>query len=493
MRRAAMLAWLILCLARAAFAHEIPADVRLQVYVRPEGRELVMLARVPLAAMREVDVPTRGPGYLDLAQADGALREAASLWITDNLEVRAGDRDLGRGRVVDARVSLASDRSFESWDRAVAQLHAPRIDPAANLYWNQQLLDVMLAWPLDSPDARIAIHPRFEKLALRVSTALRFVPPGGPERAFELHGDPGWVVLDPGWTQAAWSFVKLGVGHILDGTDHLLFIACLVIPFRRLRSLVVIATAFTLAHSITLALAATGHAPDALWFPPLVELLIAVSILWLAIENVFGANAGRRWIVAFVFGLVHGFGFAFGLRESLQFAGEHLATALAAFNVGVEIGQLAVICVLVPVLEFLFRRVPERLGVIVLSALVGHTAWHWMVERWDVLAKFPMPTVDAAASASLMRWAMAAIVAGAAIWVVQGRLGPRLLQKDTLGPRRRGDDTGGSADPGAGVAEHAHPGRVVAPAVGMPGKRHGAEDPLGVRHEDGESAVGRGD
>ena len=158
---------------------------------------------------------------------------------------------------------------------------------------------------------------------------------------------------------------------------------------------------------------------------------------------------------------------------------------------GVEIGQVAVICVLVPVLEFLFRRVPERLGVIVLSALVGHTAWHWMMERWDVLAKFPLPAVDAAAGASLMRWAMGAIVAGAAIWIVQSKLGARLLQKDVLGPRLRGDDK--SADPGAGVAEHAHPGGIVAPAVGMPGKRHGAEDPLGVRHEDGESAVGRGD
>ena len=135
----------------------------------------------------------------------------------------------------------------------------------------------------------------------------------------------------------------MGFLHILDGTDHLLFIACLVIPFRRLRPLVVIVTAFTVAHSITLAAAALGLAPEGLWFPPLVEMLIAVSIVYMALENIVGTNAQRRWIVAFAFGLVHGFGFAFALRESLQFAGSHLATALLAFNVGVELGQLAVL------------------------------------------------------------------------------------------------------------------------------------------------------
>ena len=407
---------------RAALAHEVPADVRLQVYVHPEGRSLTMLVRVPLAAMREVDVPLRGPGYIDLARVDTALREAASLWITDNLAVRADGRELGRGQIEAARVSLASDRSFDSYESALAALRAPPIDAATNLYWNQQYLDARLSWPLDAADARIAIHPAVAKLALRVATTLRYRPPQGAERAFELHGDPGWVTLDPGWGQAAWEFAKMGFHHILQGTDHLLFIACLVIPFRRLRALIVIATAFTLAHSITLAMAATGHAPDALWFPPLVELLIALSILWLAIENVLGARTGRRWIAAFAFGLVHGFGFAFALRDSLQFAGDHLATALAAFNVGVEIGQVAAICVLVPLLDFTFRRVPERLGVIVLSALVGHTAWHWMMERWEVLSKFPLPSMDAAAAASLLRWAMGAIVLGCVLWLARKRV-----------------------------------------------------------------------
>jgi hypothetical protein len=196
-----------------------------------------------------------------------------------------------------------------------------------------------------------------------------------------------------------------------------------VIPFRRFLPLVAIATAFTVAHSVTLMAAAFGLAPDGLWFPPLVETLIAVSILYMALENIIGSNLRRRWIIAFAFGLVHGFGFAFALRESLQFAGSHLVTALFAFNLGVELGQVAVLVVLVPALQLLLRHVPERIGVIVLSALVAHTAWHWMLERGAELRKFPWPTLDAADAASVMRWLIAAIALAGLVWIVDRALG----------------------------------------------------------------------
>ena len=94
-----------------------------------------------------------------------------------------------------------------------------------------------------------------------------------------------------------------------------------------------IVTAFTVAHSITLIAAASGFVPDALWFSPLIETLIAVSILYMAFENIIGAtNVQRRWALAFGFGLIHGFGFSFALRETLQFAGSHLLTSLLSFN-----------------------------------------------------------------------------------------------------------------------------------------------------------------
>ena len=166
---------------------------------------------------------------------------------------------------------------------------------------------------------------------------------------------PGLVALDPRWHQAACALRAVGFHHILDGIDHLLFLLCLVIPLRRMGRSSCVVTAFTVAHSITLIASAYDLAPSALWFPPLVETLIAASIVYMALENIVGVSAARRWIITFAFGLVHGFGFSFALRESLQFAGSHLLTSLAPFNLGVELGQLLVLLLLVPALGLLFR------------------------------------------------------------------------------------------------------------------------------------------
>jgi hypothetical protein len=203
--------------------------------------------------------------------------------------------------------------------------------------------------------------------------------------------------------------------------DHLLFILCLVIPFRRFRSLLVVVTSFTVAHSITLIAAALGFAPDALWFPPLIETLIALSIVFMAFENIVGPRLERRWLIAFVFGLVHGFGFSFALRESLQFAGAHLLTSLVSFNVGVELGQIFVLALAVPVLVWLFKRVvAERMGTILLSALVAHTGWHWMTERASALRQYELqwPALDVAFAVSAMRAMMLLLLVGGALWTL---------------------------------------------------------------------------
>jgi hypothetical protein len=208
---------------------------------------------------------------------------------------------------------------------------------------------------------------------------------------------------------------------------------CLVIPFRRLRPLLVIVTSFTVAHSITLLAAALGFAPGSLWFPPLVEALIALSIVYMAFENIVGARLERRWILAFVFGLVHGFGFSFVLRDSLQFAGGHLTTALLAFNVGVELGQIAVLLAAIPLLAALFRHVvAERVGTIILSALVAHSAWHWMTDRVAVLRQYRLawPAFDLAFLAGLLRTLMAALLLAGALWALSALVG-RLLRTET--------------------------------------------------------------
>ena len=423
-----LLCGLVCCFApgREAWAHDIPSDVKLLVFLKPEAQQLTLLVRVPMAALREIDVPLRPGGFIDLPRAEPALRESVAVWLLDNLALFEEGQPLPRPTIVQARISLAADRSFSDYGRALAHLAAPRIADAEQLYWNQQLLDVQLQLPIRSAQSHFSVEPRFARLGLRVALGLRYLPEHGTERAYELHGDPGLVHLDPRWHQAAWRFVQQGLWHIVEGTDHLLFLACLVIPLRRWRALVLMATAFTVAHSITLLATAFGLGPQGLWFPPFVETLIAASIVWMALANILGGSPHRRWITAFVFGLVHGFGFAFALRESLQFAGSHVVPALLAFNLGVELGQLAALAVLLPLVALLLRVVQhvanERAGIIVLSALAAHTAWHWMIERGQAWWLHPLPQPDAADLAELLAWASAALVVGALLWSMRGRL-----------------------------------------------------------------------
>ena len=415
---AALVAALILTPQLRTAAHDIPNDVTVQAFLKPEGQRLHLLVRVPLRACRDVDFPTRGPGYLDLARADASLRDAATLWISDNVELYEGDTRLSAPLVIAARVSLESERFFESYDYALAHVTGARLPAETDLYWNQGLLDVLFECPINSDESYFSIHPRLAGLGLRVVTVLRFLPPGSGVRAFEFDGDPGLVRLDPRWHQAALRFVEAGFFHILDGTDHLLFLFCLVIPFRRFRPLITVVTAFTVAHSVTLIASAYNLGPDALWFPPLIETLIAVSIVYMALENIVGSNVQRRWMIALGFGLVHGFGFSFALRQNLQFAGSHLLTSLLSFNVGVELGQLLVLVLMIPVLAILFRFVvAERIGTIILSALVAHTGWHWMIDRGERLARFGWPAISTTQLVNVMRWLIVILILAGLGWL----------------------------------------------------------------------------
>jgi hypothetical protein len=153
----------------------------------------------------------------------------------------------------------------------------------------------------------------------------------------------------------------------------------------------------------------------------------------MALENI--ADAGtveRRWMIAFGFGLVHGFGFSFALRETLQFAGSHLLTSLLSFNIGVELGQLLVLALLIPALDLFFRRaITERTGTIILSALIAHTAWHWMMDRWDRFRqyRFEWPEFDAGALALLMRWLLILVLGAGGMWLLTGWMRRRMARQ----------------------------------------------------------------
>jgi hypothetical protein len=431
------------CLAAAllftatAFAHDIPVDATIQAFVKPSGDRLHFLVRVPLQTMRDVDVPLDPQGFLDLDKLAPLMPDAATLWIGNVVRFYENDSPLARRpQVIATQISLPSDKSFASYERALAHVTGPALPRDIRASWNQMMFDVLFDYPIQSDRSDFSIQPAVDGLAARVNTILRFLPSGGAVRAYEFSGDPGLVRLDPSWHQAALSFIRMGFDHILDGTDHLLFLLCLVIPFRRFRALVPVVTAFTVAHSITLITSAYGLAPDAGWFPPLIETLIAVSIVYMALENIVGvANVHRRWILAFAFGLVHGFGFSFALRQSMQFAGAHLLTSLLSFNVGVELGQLLVLILIIPILKALFRYVvEERMGTIILSALVAHTGWHWMLDRANAMRRFPFrwPELTNAFMASALRWAMVIVAVAGLIWLIDGALSKRAKKSAIL-------------------------------------------------------------
>ena len=275
--------------------HDIPADVLVQMLVKPEGNRLRVVLRVPLGSMRDVNFPERGP-YLDLGRTRPLLRDTANLWLANSLAIYEGQTRLGAPTLVATQISLPSDRSFQSFDSAVEHVTGPPLSDETTIPWNQSLFDVVYDYPIGSDRSELSLHSELARLGIRTVTVLRFIPPGGAVRAFEYTGDPGLVRLDPRWHQSALRFVKLGFEHILDGIDHLLFLLCLVIPFRRVAPLVPIVTAFTVAHSITLIASAYDMAPGALWFPPLVETLIAVSIVYMALENIVTVTPRRRWL-----------------------------------------------------------------------------------------------------------------------------------------------------------------------------------------------------
>jgi hypothetical protein len=422
---AMLLAGLAVLVPARSLGHDIPNTALVQVFVRPEGNVLQFLVRVPLGTMRDMNFQTRGPGFIVFSEnTDTLMRDAAILWIGDYVRMYENDVLLPAPRLVGTpRLRLPSDRAFGSYETALASATGAPLPPETEIVWQQALMDVLFEFDIQSPDSQFSLRSELAHLGITTMTVLRFNLPGGEERFYQFSGDPGLLQLDPSWIQAALRFVNMGFQYLLDGIDHLLFLLVLVVPFRKFVPVVTLVAAFAIAHSVTLAASVLGFAPNSLWFPPVVETLIAASVVVVGLENLVGPELRRRWLLSFAFGLIHGFGFSLTLRESLQFAGSHFATSLLAFNVGVELAQIAVLLVAVPALSFLFTRVvSERLGIIVISALVAHTAWHWMADRWADVRQFTfqLPPLDAIFLLSLIRWLIAILVLGGVAWVLRG-------------------------------------------------------------------------
>ncbi|WP_261303962.1 HupE/UreJ family protein [Paenibacillus andongensis] len=178
------------------------------------------------------------------------------------------------------------------------------------------------------------------------------------------------------WQSTLKTYILMGMEHIWSGLDHMLFLFGLLLAAeQRVWKIVKLITAFTIGHCITLVLSSLEIAYLS---PKIVEPLIALSILYIAAENIWKKKESARVVVTMLFGLVHGFGFAEVLRGTLS---GHMALPLFSFNLGVEIGQLVVVAVVIPVL-LLIRRMPLKINWnLYASGIIGVFGLYWLIER----------------------------------------------------------------------------------------------------------------
>ncbi len=204
---------------------------------------------------------------------------------------------------------------------------------------------------------------------------------GDQARHAVLGVDAPEVVIDyatgiPLWVTTL-EFAQLGVEHIFSGYDHLAFLLGLLLATTTLLSLAKVVTSFTVAHSVTLALATFGLVA----MPArLIESLIALSIAYIAIENFIGRNLVHRWKITFLFGLVHGFGFSNVLQE-MELTRRTLAVSLFSFNIGVEAGQFVFVSLLFPVVIYLGRSPWKERVTAVTSVAIMSLGFYWFVQR----------------------------------------------------------------------------------------------------------------
>jgi hydrogenase/urease accessory protein HupE len=219
---------------------------------------------------------------------------------------------------------------------------------------------------------------------------------GGAPKTFKRTG-PFEIELtqarvQPTFWSTAGEFLLWGMHHILIGYDHIAFLLALLLGARKIGEMIRVATSFTVAHSITLLLAAT----DVIRLPSRVtESLIAASIVYVAVENYFIRDAKHRWVLTFAFGLVHGLGFSSVLRERLQDI-DSIAVPVVSFNVGVELGQIAILLVVFPVLAWIRKAADESAAARRQSLLVGIGSapiallgMAWLVDRVFQLNRMP--------------------------------------------------------------------------------------------------------
>jgi hypothetical protein len=349
-----------------------------------------------VAAVLVAAAPARahqlGVSYAELDVAGRAVEGRLRFSMWDAGELVQLDRD-GDGQVTERDLATGDRALFAPLEALVLSQRGTTcaLTPGRASFEPPDGLALTGTWTCPRPIDALEIEVRFLAAMPPGHVHVARVVLGGRvhERIARAGGGSFTVEGPPSWKAEGLRFLALGVEHIFTGYDHLAFLVGLLLLGGTLRALVKVVTSFTVAHSITLALATLrGLAPPA----RLVEPLIAATIVFVAAENLWALRSGageeaahaaarRRWLVTFAFGLVHGFGFASVLRD-LGLPRDALAASLVAFNVGVEVGQVAVLTLALPLLAAARRThgfVPH--GVRAASLALGGAGLVWLVQR----------------------------------------------------------------------------------------------------------------
>lgn len=404
----------LLALPRWAVADgaDLPPQIVLQGFVKPEGGRLHLLVRVPLVLLTSFSLPKRGLGYLDLARIGDSLKQAAAA-TGHQIELFADGIAL-TPTVREARISIPSDRSFASYSTALAHLQGPPLPIDTDLFWNQGFFDTQLDYPLQSPRPNLWIRVNVApELGQRVKLRLQYLPVDGPPLTYEIPGGSGWIALDPRWYEAAWLFVKVGFFDAF-GFDRFVFLLCLVAPFRQFRSLLAVVMVLTGLQALTSTAIAEGTVVDSPLLAALFSTSLAAAIVLLAIGNLAAPSLRRRWFISAIVGAVGGLGMGHLLADALQFPGAHSLVAVVSFNVGGALGEVVSLALVLVALRLLFALVlGPALGVVVLSAVLGHMGWHWMVDGGHELVHELGHAGLSFALAVVAPWLLPALLVGA--------------------------------------------------------------------------------
>ena len=395
-----------------------PEQVNLTAFAAIDPDAVTLLVRVPLAAVKDIEIPTTdAAGALDTAALQSMLPGAARYWIAPSFSLFENGAPMGAATVDATRLSIAADRSFDAFETARAHLDAPALTADERVFLETTWFDLQLRYPRQTPDSHISLAPVVAPLGVKVSSTLTALTPDGP-LTFSFEGDPGRLHLPPRPTDAGSQFLARGARLIVTGAEALLLIVCLVLPFRRVADLMPVLATFGAAFGVAAAAVVGGVIGPAIWLSPLVETLLSMVLLLTALANVIArVTPRRRALLALPAGAILGAFAALQFLATRQFAGTHPWMAAVAFAGGALATVAVAVALLVPLLRTLFSWTrAERLERIVVSALAADTAWMWLGDRWALLAKIPWnwPALDAAA---LLKLAALLVLAGGAVWL----------------------------------------------------------------------------